>query len=138
MNNGKAFIDAHHEVLRRFGHTRGLRKTQREIIRFENQTATLMLRNYLKIALRNLAKHRFFTFINIAGLAIGVTGCLLITLYIKHELSYDTHFKNADRIYRMHTEILFSGEHYKLASTPAAAARTLVHDFPEVESTMHF
>jgi putative ABC transport system permease protein len=138
MNNGKAFIDAHHEVLRRFGHTHGLRRTQREIIRFENQTAPLMLKNYLKIALRNLAKHRFFTFINITGLAVGVTGCLLIMLYIKHELSYDTHFKNADRIYRMHTEIFFSGEHYRLASTPAAAARTLVQDFPEVESAMHF
>jgi putative ABC transport system permease protein len=138
MDKGERFIDAYHDVLKSFGHTSGLRKTQKEIFKSENINTWLMIRNYLKIAIRSLSKHRFYTFINITGLAVGVAACLIITLYITHELSYDTHFKNADRIYRVHTEILFSGDHYKLASTPAAAARTLPDDFPEIESAMHF
>jgi putative ABC transport system permease protein len=138
MDQGRKFIDAYQEVLRRFGHTGGLRKTQQEVIRAENSTAKLMLKNHLKIAWRTLAKHRFFTFINIAGLAIGITACLMISLYIRHELSYDTHFNNAARIYRMNTEILFNGNHYDLACTPPAAARAMAEHFPEVEATVHF
>ncbi|MBA4850864.1 ABC transporter permease [Emticicia sp. BO119] len=60
-----------------------------------------MIRNYLKIAFRNLRKQKGFTFINIAGLAIGITCFLLIGLYVKDELSYDRFNKNADRIYRV-------------------------------------
>ena len=60
-----------------------------------------MFKNYLKIAFRNLRKQKGFTFINIAGLAIGLTCFLLIGLYVKDELSYDRFNKNADRIYRV-------------------------------------
>ncbi len=60
-----------------------------------------MIRNYLKIAFRNLIKQKGFTFINIAGLAIGLTCFLLIGLYVKDELSYDRFNKNADSIYRV-------------------------------------
>jgi putative ABC transport system permease protein len=60
-----------------------------------------MIRNYLKIAFRNLSKQKGFTFINIAGLAIGLTCFLLISLYVKDELSYDRFNKNVDRIYRV-------------------------------------
>jgi putative ABC transport system permease protein len=54
-----------------------------------------MFKNYFKIALRNLLKHKSVSFINIFGLAIGMTCCLLITLYVKDEISYDRHHKNA-------------------------------------------
>jgi putative ABC transport system permease protein len=97
-----------------------------------------MYKNYFKIAWRNLARNKGYSIINIGGLTIGVTACLMIALYITHELSYDTHFKNADRIYRMDTELLMNENHYQLASTPPAAARVLPADFPEVESAMHF
>ena len=72
MNKGVRFIDAYHRVLKSFGHTAGLRATQKETIQTENHRTKLMLRNYLTIALRNLARHRFYTFINIAGLAVGM------------------------------------------------------------------
>ena len=60
-----------------------------------------MLRNYLKIALRNLAKYKFISFVNLFGLTIGLTCCLLILTYILHEISYDKHQPEADRVYRV-------------------------------------
>lgn len=60
-----------------------------------------MLRNYFKIALRNLTKYKFISFINLFGLTVGLTCCLLITAYILNELSYDRHNKNAENIYRV-------------------------------------
>ncbi|MEJ0106166.1 MAG: hypothetical protein WDO19_28015 [Bacteroidota bacterium] len=57
-----------------------------------------MVRNYLKIAIRNLLKYRFISFINLFGLTVGLTCCLLITTYILNELSYDKYNKNADKI----------------------------------------
>jgi putative ABC transport system permease protein len=60
-----------------------------------------MIRNYIKIAFRNLMKHKFVSFINLSGLTIGLACCLLITLYILHELSYDRFHHNANRIYRV-------------------------------------
>lgn len=60
-----------------------------------------MIKNYLKIALRNLAKYKFISFINLFGLTVGLTCCLLITTYILNELSYDTYNKNAENTYRV-------------------------------------
>ncbi|RAV98827.1 ABC transporter permease [Pseudochryseolinea flava] len=97
-----------------------------------------MFRNYLTIAFRNLNKHRFFSAINIVGLAIGVAACLIITLFILQELSYDRHFANADRIYRLDAEIKFNGNHHRLAVMPAPTAAAMQSDFPEVEASMHF
>lgn len=60
-----------------------------------------MLANYLKIAGRNLVKHRVYTLINIFGLAIGIACCILIYLFVKHEWSYDGFHEKSDRIYRV-------------------------------------
>ncbi len=60
-----------------------------------------MLKNYLKIAFRNLTRHRIYSFINIAGLAVGIACAIIIMLWVKHELSYDKFNKNADRLYRV-------------------------------------
>ena len=59
-----------------------------------------MLYSYLKIALRNISKQKFYSFINILGLAIGLAICLLILLFVKDELSFDQYHSKADRIYR--------------------------------------
>ena len=67
-----------------------------------------MLKNYLKIALRNLRKNKAYSLINVVGFAIGISVCILIFLYIQNELSYDKFFKNSDRIYRINT--LLPGE----------------------------
>src|SRR5262245_8106998 len=60
-----------------------------------------MIYNYLKIAIRNLLRYRFISFINLFGLTVGLTCCLLITIYIVNELSYDRYNKNAGNIYRV-------------------------------------
>jgi len=60
-----------------------------------------MIRNYLKIAFRNLVKGKFISFINLFGLTMGLTCCLLILTYILNELSFDKYNKNADNIYRV-------------------------------------
>ncbi|WP_018613445.1 ABC transporter permease [Segetibacter koreensis] len=65
-----------------------------------------MIRNYLKIAVRNLLKYKFISFINLFGLSVGLTCCLLITTYILNELSYDRYNKNAENIYRVERTFL--------------------------------
>jgi putative ABC transport system permease protein len=94
-----------------------------------------MIRNYLRIALRNLFKHRIFSFINIFGLAIGIAASLLIFQYARFELSYDHFEAGASRIYRLQLDRYNNG---KLSTRWAAGATGLgpaVKDaFPEVES----
>ncbi len=94
-----------------------------------------MIRNYFKIAFRNLVRQKGFTFINIAGLAIGLTCFLLIGLYVKDELSYDRFNKNADRIYRV-TRIFKSSDgtvSLHLGHLAPPFLRHLKNDFSEIE-----
>lgn len=65
-----------------------------------------MFRNYFTIALRNIARNRVFSFINIAGLSLGLACCLLIFLYAKDELSFDRFHKNGNRLYRITRHII--------------------------------
>ncbi len=95
-----------------------------------------MLSNYIKIALRNILKYKFFSAINIFGMTVGVTSCLLIILYISNELSYDQFHKDADRIYQIGLHGKIGGQDVMVANTCPPMAATLAHDFPEVESTM--
>ncbi|WP_343487284.1 ABC transporter permease [Allomuricauda sp. d1] len=92
-----------------------------------------MLKNHIKIAWRSLKKQPFFTFLNTFGLAIGMAGALLISLYIYDELSYDKMFADAHRIYRINADNKFGGLAEKLAETPEPMAETLVRDYPQVE-----
>jgi putative ABC transport system permease protein len=138
METGKRFIDAYTMVIKSFGYTEGLQKTQKETLHSENPTPRIMIRNYLKIALRNLSRQRFYSFINISGLALGVAACLLIVLYVTHELSYDQYHAKADRIYRVNGEIKFAGNHYQLACAPAPLGEALVNEFPEIETAVRF
>ncbi|MEM9674137.1 MAG: ABC transporter permease, partial [Bacteroidota bacterium] len=93
-----------------------------------------MFRNYFKVATRNLVKHKFYTLINVLGLAIGMTCCLLIFLYINHELSYDSFHSKADRIYRVVTDIKTPTETLNIGATSAPMASYMKTDFPEVEN----
>lgn len=97
-----------------------------------------MLKNYFKIALRNLKKHKFYTFINILGLSVGVAVCMIISLFVINELSYDKHFKDADQIYRIHADIIFGGNHWDMITAPAPMAEALPAEFPEVEYAVNF
>ncbi|GAB3175498.1 ABC transporter permease [Telluribacter humicola] len=93
-----------------------------------------MIQNYLKIAWRNLRKHQFYSFLNIFGLSLGLASCLLITLYVIDELSYDRFFDKADRIYRIDADIKFGGPEMKLAVAPDPMAFTIEIDYPQVEA----
>lgn len=93
-----------------------------------------MLSNYLKIAYRNLVKNKMFSAINIFGLAIGIASCLLITLYVVDELSYDKFHEKGDRIYRLNNDILYGGKDMRMAQTPDILAPTLKKDYPQVEN----
>lgn len=94
-----------------------------------------MIKNYFKIAIRNLWKNRAFSFINILGLSIGMTACFLISLYVSFELSYDTFHTKKDRIYRVVTDIKTPSETIK-ASGPSWAVPPHMNDFPEIETAV--
>ncbi len=138
MANGSRFIDAYHKTLKSFGHTAGLRETQKQVIQSENAKPKNMLKNYFTVAIRNLRKHSFYSFINVAGLSIGLAICFIIALFVNNELSYDKHFANADRIYRIKSEIKFGGNHYNMLFAPPVLASTLAAEFPEVEAAIRF
>lgn len=95
-----------------------------------------MLKNYIKIAWRNLWKNRVFSLVNIAGLAIGLSAFWLITLYIINELSYDRYHKNADRIYRAVSHAKWDGGSFDITGTSAPLAPTLKAEYPEIEETV--
>ena len=92
-----------------------------------------MFKNYFTISLRNLVKNKFYSSINIIGLAVGLATCLLILLYVLDELSYDKYNTKADRIYRVNNEIKFGGNYFDLAQGPALMGITMVREFPQVE-----
>ncbi len=94
-----------------------------------------MFQNYLKIALRNLLKHKTYSAINIFGLALGLACCMLIVLFVVDELRYDRFHANADRIYRVALNARINDKDLVSALSPAPMAQTLVTDFPEVESS---
>lgn len=87
-----------------------------------------MLKNYLKIAVRNLAKHRKFSIINIFGLAVGLSCFILIILWVQDELSYDRFHKNADHIYM----VLRNDLGKTSAATSISLAPALKDELPEV------
>jgi putative ABC transport system permease protein len=92
-----------------------------------------MIRNYLKIAWRNLLKNKTFSLINIFGLAVGFSSFMLIGLYVADELSYDKFHEKADRIFRLDADIRFGGTDLNLASSADAAGAVMKKDYPEVE-----
>lgn len=95
-----------------------------------------MFANYLKIAWRNLMKNKTFSFINIFGLAIGLTCCMLIALYIHNELSYDSYHKNISRLYQVGTTFVKNGKpEDHAANTPAGMGRLMQQEFPEIVQT---
>ncbi|RAK02791.1 putative ABC transport system permease protein [Larkinella arboricola] len=92
-----------------------------------------MLRNYFKIAFRNLRRNPVFTGINVVGLAVGLASCLLLYIYISHELSYDNFHPNADRIVRVVMEYSMEGQVNRVQQTGTKVAPEFSRRFPEVE-----
>jgi putative ABC transport system permease protein len=97
-----------------------------------------MLKNYLKIAWRNIVRKKGFSFINITGLAIGMTVCLLILLFVQYELSYDTYHKNAEDLYRLERQWLSPDGSVRggFASLAPSFVVFLEKEFPEIENAV--
>lgn len=92
-----------------------------------------MFTNYFKIAWRNLKKSKAFSFINITGLAIGLSCFLLIALYVIDELSYDRFYPNAERIFRINSDIRFGGANLHMPFTSDMMGQLLKKDYPQIE-----
>lgn len=92
-----------------------------------------MIRNYLKIAWRNLWKNKMFSFINIMGLALGMTCSLLITLWVQDELAMDRFHKNDKRLYRVMENQHYTGVINTYPSTPGLLADNITKDIPEIK-----
>jgi|APTNR8051073442_1049403.scaffolds.fasta_scaffold00597_23 putative ABC transport system permease protein len=95
-----------------------------------------MFKNYFKIALRNLARNRGYSAINILGLALGVACCLLLALYIQDEVSYDKHHKRAEDIYRIVTHFKSEMVVDKAGTASPPIAMTMWDEIPEVETAL--
>ncbi len=94
-----------------------------------------MLKNYFKIAWRNLAKRKIFSFINIFGLSIGLTCCLLISAYLYSELSYDTYPKEADHIYRVDLHVAGNGSISDYPLTDLSVGEGIKNNLPGVKAS---
>ncbi len=92
-----------------------------------------MIKNYLKIALRNIFRDRTHSIINILGLSVGLTGVILITLFLRHELSFDRFYPNHENTYRVEVTIQFYDMTINTTSSPSQMARDLPRELPEVQ-----
>ena len=97
-----------------------------------------MLRNYLTVAFRNLWKHKFYSLINILGLALGLACFLFIFLFIRDELSYDQYHEKADRIYRVNFDGHAFEQDLNFAVVGAPFGPTVLEAYPEVEQQCRF
>ncbi|MEP7373247.1 MAG: ABC transporter permease [Chitinophagaceae bacterium] len=97
-----------------------------------------MIKNYLKIAWRNLVRNRTFSLLNIIGLATGLACFILMALYVADELSYDRYNEKADRIYRVNSDLVFGGNKLHMAVTCDPMGATLKKDYPQVEEYVRF
>jgi predicted permease len=95
-----------------------------------------MVKNYFKTAWRNLMKNKGFSFINIAGLSIGMAAAILILLWVQNEMSVDGQYPKSDRLYLMYNRDKFSGQTYAWSSTPDIMGPTLKNNYPEVEDAV--
>ena len=97
-----------------------------------------MIKNYFKVALRNLKRNKAFAAINILGLSIGMASAMLILLWVKDELNFDNFYAKKDRLYTMYNRDKFGGVMHAWNSTPKVLAPALKKDYPEVEDAARY
>src|ERR1700704_1820170 len=91
-----------------------------------------MIQNYLKVAWRNMMKNKIFSFINIVGLSVGLTCCMLICLYLNNEANYDGYHANINQLYQLGTTFVKDGKDDRTVNTPAPIAQAMKQEFPEI------
>ncbi len=97
-----------------------------------------MLKNYFKSAIRNMARRKGYSLINIIGLAIGMACCLLILMFVNDELNCDNYNEYADRIYRIVGSYRYGGRDFQHGTVSAPMASVLIDEYPEVEEAVRF
>ena len=97
-----------------------------------------MTANFFKITLRNVQRHKVYSFINLAGLSLGMACCILIFLYVQHEFSYDSFHENADTIYRVAVEYSPGGQPVQYAVVPGPLGPALIGEINEVVTAVRF
>ncbi len=95
-----------------------------------------MIRNYIKSAFRNIVKNKFYSFLNILGLSMGLIAFIFLFLYINDERSYDKYHENASRIHRIESNFIIAGKHEMFAIVPIPMGPALQLEYPEVESVV--
>jgi putative ABC transport system permease protein len=98
----------------------------------ESAKCFLMIKNYLLVAWRNLSKKRGFSFINIAGLSVGMAAAILISLWVNHEINFDRFHKDEDRIFQVYNRYSQEGKIMAWPNTPKPMAQAISNDYPEV------
>jgi putative ABC transport system permease protein len=99
----------------------------------------VMIKNYLKVTLRNLVRHKGYSFLNIAGLALGLTGAILISLWVLDETSFNRFHENAQSLYRVEFDQDYSGKLFRVGVTPHPLAPALKESLPEIaDATRYF
>ncbi len=93
-----------------------------------------MLKNYFKVAFRNLNRNRVYALINILGLALGLTVTILVFMFVKDETSYDKHWSDSDRIYRTGIKADMMGQKMDAPVSPSPMAQALRTEFQDVEA----
>ncbi|MEL6810952.1 MAG: ABC transporter permease [Bacteroidota bacterium] len=91
-----------------------------------------MIKNYIKIAFRTLLKNKGYSFLNIFGLAIGITCASLIFLWVEDEVSFNTHFENQDQVFYVPTNQKYEGEWRTFYSSPGPLAQDMLNDIPGI------
>ena len=97
-----------------------------------------MIKNFFKVALRNLLKRKAYTLINILGLATGMAVCLLIVLFVQSELNYDKQHEKAKDIYRLVLDRIYPGRTTSYAFIPQSIGAAVKTEFPEVKESVRF
>src|SRR5712672_2202342 len=97
-----------------------------------------MFKNYLVVAFRNFWRKKVFSFINIAGLAIGISAALVIYLIVHYEFSYEKFQKDNDRIYRVVTNMHFPDQDFKNAGVPGPLPSLVRNEIPGIEKSTLF
>lgn len=97
-----------------------------------------MFKNYFKTAIRNLAKNKVFSLINVAGLSIGISSALVIFLIVSYDFSFDKFEKDRDRIYRVVSDFGFSGEAYHNSGVTYPMGNAIKKELTGIENVTHF